>query len=144
MKLCGDDITCEGVKHLSCFPKQLINNLKVLDLGTPHYVALYNYDQRTLEDLSFIKGETLQIINSSSTDWWFARSLKSGREGYIPSNYVGPLRHVQQWYCNLNRADTEKKLLQTGNPTGTFLIRNSESCPGDYALSIRDGDTVRG
>ena len=142
MKLCGDDITCEGVKHLSCFPKQLINNLKILALlGTPHYVALYNYNQKASDDLSFIKGETLQIIDSSSGHWWLARSLKSGREGYIPSNYVGPLRHIP-WYCNLNQADAEKQLLQTGNPTGTFLIRDSESKPGDYALSIRDGDRV--
>ena len=142
MKLCGDDITSEGVKHLSCFPKQLINNLKILTLlGTPHYVALYNCDSKTSYDLSFIKGETLQIIDSSSGHWWLARSLKSGREGYIPSNYVAPLRHIQ-WYCKLNQADAEKKLLQTGNPTGTFLIRDSESKPGDYALSIRDGDRV--
>ena len=143
MRLCGDEITSEGVKHLSCFPNQLINNLKILDLlGTPHYVAQYNYDQKADDDLSFIKGETLQIIDSSSRHWWFARSLKSGREGYIPSRYVAPLRHIQ-WYCKLNRLDAEKKLLQTGNPTGTFLIRDSESYPGDYSLSVRDGDTVR-
>ena len=40
-------------------------------------------------------GETLQIINNSDGDWWFARSLKSGKEGYIPSNYVAPLKSVQ-------------------------------------------------
>ena len=104
-------------------------------------MALYNYDQKASYDLSFIKGETLQIIDSSSGHWWLARSLKSGREGSIPSNYVAPLRHIQ-WYCKINRADAEKKLLQTGNPTGTFLIRDSESHPGDYVLSIRDGDRV--
>ena len=40
-------------------------------------------------------GETLQIINNSDGDWWLARSLKTGREGYIPSNYVAPVKSVQ-------------------------------------------------
>ena len=40
-------------------------------------------------------GENLQIINNSDGDWWFARSMKSGREGYIPSNYVAPVESVQ-------------------------------------------------
>ena len=40
-------------------------------------------------------GETLQIVNNSDGDWWFARSLKNGKEGYIPSNYVAPVKSVE-------------------------------------------------
>ena len=40
-------------------------------------------------------GETLQIMNNSDGDWWLARSLKTGREGYIPSNYVAAVESVQ-------------------------------------------------
>ena len=32
-------------------------------------------------------GELFQII-SSDGDWWKARSIYTGREGYIPSNFV--------------------------------------------------------
>ena len=59
------------------------------------YVALYDYDARTNEDLSFKKSERLQIIDSSDGDWWLAKSLTTQREGYIPSNYVAPEQSVQ-------------------------------------------------
>ena len=45
--------------------------------------------------LLLIIGEHLQIMNNSDGDWWLARSLRSGREGYIPSNYVAAVESVQ-------------------------------------------------
>ena len=50
------------------------------------------------------------------------------------------------WYFgNIKRAEAEKLLLQTGNPTGTFLIGELDSQPGDYYryfLAVRDIDRV--
>ena len=40
-------------------------------------------------------GETLHIINNAEGDWWLAHSLKTGKEGYIPSNYVTPADYLQ-------------------------------------------------
>ena len=55
------------------------------------YIALYDYDARTQEDLSFKKGEILEVHNEDlGNDWWRARSRETGREGFIPSNYVAP------------------------------------------------------
>lgn len=54
------------------------------------FLALYDYEARINEDLSFKKGERLQIINTADGDWWYAKSLVTGREGYIPSTYVAP------------------------------------------------------
>nr|4OMQ_A Chain A, Proto-oncogene tyrosine-protein kinase Src [Gallus gallus] len=54
------------------------------------FVALYDYEARTETDLSFKKGERLQIVNNTEGDWWLAHSLTTGRTGYIPSNYVAP------------------------------------------------------
>lgn len=66
--------------------------------SNPHqvtvFVALYDYAARTTEDLNFSKGERLQVIDNSDGDWWFARSLKTGREGYIPCNYVAAERSL--------------------------------------------------
>ena len=65
-----------------------MNGRPSLDLGTSRplpdpteatpsnvkvFVALYDYDARTDEDLSFKKGEHLEIINDTQGDWWFAR-----------------------------------------------------------------------
>lgn len=61
----------------------------------PIFIALFDYDQRTSEDLSFSKGEHLEIINNQDGDWWQARSLSTMREGYIPSNYVAEHKTIQ-------------------------------------------------
>lgn len=47
------------------------------------------------------------------------------------------------FFGKIKRADAEKKLLSPGSPSGTYLIRDSETMPGNYSLSIRDGDSVR-
>lgn len=61
----------------------------------PIFIALFDYDQRTNEDLSFNKGERLEILNNADGDWWQARSLDTFREGYIPSNYVAESKTIQ-------------------------------------------------
>ena len=65
------------------------------NLQTKIFVALYDYDARTDEDLSFKKGEHLEIINDTQGDWWFARSKATKLEGYIPSNYVAKLKSIE-------------------------------------------------
>ena len=62
---------------------------------TKLFVALYDYDARTDEDLSFKKGEHLEILNDTQGDWWFARSKATKLEGYIPSNYVAKLKSIE-------------------------------------------------
>ena len=52
------------------------------------FVALFDYQARTEDDLTFSKGEALEILNNQDGDWWLARALSSGKEGYVPSNYV--------------------------------------------------------
>lgn len=55
------------------------------------YLARYSYAARTSEDLSFKKGERLLIIGDTEGDWWMGKSLTTGKEGYIPRNYVAPV-----------------------------------------------------
>lgn len=65
------------------------------DVPNRIFVALYDYDARTDEDLSFRKGEHLEILNDTQGDWWLARSKKTKQEGYIPSNYVARLQSIE-------------------------------------------------
>lgn len=51
------------------------------------YVAIFDYDARTKEDLTMRKGDFLEITNRKSTAWWKAKN-ENGQEGWIPSNYV--------------------------------------------------------
>ena len=59
------------------------------------FVALYDYDARTAEDLSFRKGEHLEIQTDTEGDWWYAKSRTTKLEGYIPSNYVAKLKSLE-------------------------------------------------
>ncbi|XP_061615854.1 tyrosine-protein kinase Fgr isoform X4 [Phyllopteryx taeniolatus] len=115
--------------------------------GVTLFIALYGYDARTEDDLTFQKGEKFQIINNTEGDWWEARSLDTGNAGYIPSNYVAPVDSIQaeEWYFGkMGRKDAERQLLGHGNQRGTFLIRESETTKGAYSLSIRDWDDNKG
>lgn len=67
-----------------------------------YFVALFDYQARTAEDLSFRAGDKLQVLDASHQGWWLARHLEkrgvgSGQrlEGYIPSNYVAEDRSLQ-------------------------------------------------
>ncbi|XP_055348307.1 tyrosine-protein kinase Src42A-like [Paramacrobiotus metropolitanus] len=114
--------------------------------GANIFVALYDYDARTDEDLSFRKGDHLEILNDTQGDWWFARSRTSRQEGYIPSNYVAKLKSIEAepWYFGkIKRLEAEKKLLLAENEHGAFLVRDSESRKNDFSLSVRDQDTVK-
>nr|XP_002126540.1 tyrosine-protein kinase Fgr-like [Ciona intestinalis] len=114
--------------------------------GSLKYVAMYDYDARTHEDLSFRKGETLFILNNEG-DWWQARSAASGQEGYVPSNYVAPAGGLdcEEWFFGkISRKECERKLIQHRTPRGTFMIRESETAPGTYSLSITDQDQGKG
>uniref|UniRef100_W5MYR5 Tyrosine-protein kinase n=1 Tax=Lepisosteus oculatus TaxID=7918 RepID=W5MYR5_LEPOC len=115
--------------------------------GVTFFVALYDYEARTSDDLSFKKGDRFQIINNTEGDWWEARSINTGKKGYIPSNYVAPADSIQaeEWYFGkMGRKDAERLLLNPGNQRGTFLVRESETTKGAYSLSIRDWDEMKG
>uniref|UniRef100_A0A8C5H6P9 Tyrosine-protein kinase Yes n=1 Tax=Gouania willdenowi TaxID=441366 RepID=A0A8C5H6P9_GOUWI len=97
----------------------------VITGGVTFFVALYDYEARTSDDLSFKKGDRFQIINNSEGDWWEARSINTGQQGYIPSNYVAPADSIQaeEWYFGkMGRKDAERLLLLPGNQRGTFLL----------------------
>ncbi|XP_068616835.1 osteoclast-stimulating factor 1 [Brachionichthys hirsutus] len=48
--------------------------------------ALYNFEPRTPDELSFEEGDCLYITDTSDKHWW--KGTCKGRTGLIPSNYV--------------------------------------------------------
>lgn len=110
------------------------------------FIALYDYDARTAEDLRFQKGDHLEIIDDTQGDWWLAISKSTGEKGYIPSNYVARFRSIEAepWYFGkLKRVEADKKLLMAENGHGAFIIRDSESRENDFSLSVRDENCVK-
>lgn len=116
------------------------------DVGLGLFQALYDYDARTEDDLSFKKGQKLKILNNSDGDWWQAELWGSPtkKKGYIPSNYVAECQSIEaeEWFHGqIPRSKAERIIM--ASPAGAFLIRESESKPGDFSLSVKDGDTVK-
>uniref|UniRef100_A0A8C5T402 Tyrosine-protein kinase n=1 Tax=Malurus cyaneus samueli TaxID=2593467 RepID=A0A8C5T402_9PASS len=112
--------------------------------GVTLFIALYDYEARTEDDLTFQKGEKFHIINNTEGDWWEARSLSSGATGYIPSNYVAPVDSIQGHLPHSGERDNER--YGTGRDTGWCPASLPDPHPhaGAYSLSIRDWDEAKG
>uniref|UniRef100_A0A8C3KBM7 Tyrosine-protein kinase n=1 Tax=Calidris pygmaea TaxID=425635 RepID=A0A8C3KBM7_9CHAR len=118
------------------------------------FVALFDYEARTEEDLSFRAGDKLQVLDASQEGWWYARLLLPTEsvyshhklQGFVPANYIAADQSIEAepWYFGpLKRADAERQLSYPGNGAGAFLIRESESLKGEYSLSVFDGVSVK-
>jgi len=61
------------------------NSRPVLDI----VIALYSFTSQNEEELSFQKGERLEILDrpANDPDWWLARG-QFGKTGLVPKNYV--------------------------------------------------------
>ncbi|KAM3930180.1 tyrosine-protein kinase Blk [Leptodactylus fuscus] len=109
--------------------------------------ALFDYTPLNNGDLELQKGEKLELLSDSSGDWWLAKSERTGKEGYVPSNFVTLVNSLELekfFFNNITRKDAERQLLAPDNIPGTFLIRESETSLGTYSLSVRDKDVSRG
>uniref|UniRef100_A0A8C3CHZ2 Tyrosine-protein kinase n=1 Tax=Cairina moschata TaxID=8855 RepID=A0A8C3CHZ2_CAIMO len=136
------DPTADNKHHNACSAVPLLAD----GPGDSVVLALYDYEALHAGDLSFKKGERLKVLEEKG-EWWQARSLVTGHEGFIPSNYVARADSLEteEWFFKgISRKDAERLLLGPGNVVGSFMIRDSETTKGCYSLSVRDGDTLQG
>lgn len=101
--------------------------------------ALHNFNATSADELSFIKNEVLKIINMEDNSW-FKAELR-GRYGFVPSNYIQ--MEPNPWYHGRLLRDEARCLLEATNTPGAFLLRDSESSPGDFSLSVYHNDGVQ-
>ncbi|KAI4456766.1 sh2-sh3 adaptor protein-related [Holotrichia oblita] len=102
-------------------------------------VAKHEFTATADDELSFKRFQVLKVLNMEDDMNWYRAEL-DGREGLIPSNYI-ELKNHNWYYGKITRADAEK-LLSTKHD-GAFLIRISESSPGDFSLSVKCSDGVQ-
>ncbi|NXK64700.1 GRAP protein, partial [Sylvietta virens] len=95
-------------------------------------VALYSFQATEKDELPFQKGDTLKAAAAA-----LARPrVPGGARGAQPG---APRR----WYSGrISRHLAEERLLQR-NHRGAFLIRDSESAPGEFSLSVNYGKHVQ-
>uniref|UniRef100_A0A914DN58 Uncharacterized protein n=1 Tax=Acrobeloides nanus TaxID=290746 RepID=A0A914DN58_9BILA len=151
-----------GLADMGKPPSAFSNNHSALEV----VIALYSFEAQNAEELSFSKGERLEVIEHPIHDpeWWKAKNAK-GQVGLIPTNYIevvndkppaviesnglpklktqvstsstGSPYDGQPWYYGrLTREQSDHELNARG-VEGDFLVRDSESNPGDYSISLK-------
>ncbi|XP_033116493.1 tyrosine-protein kinase Fyn-like isoform X2 [Anneissia japonica] len=53
--------------------------------------ASYDFDAREEDELSINKGDLLEVLDKSNGPWWLVRSIRTQKEGLVPSNYIAAL-----------------------------------------------------
>ncbi|XP_029384461.1 cytoplasmic protein NCK1 isoform X2 [Echeneis naucrates] len=129
--------------------------------------ALYPFSSGNDEELNFEKGEVMEVVEKPENDpeWWKCRKA-DGQLGLVPKNYVTVLDSMshkppaglagpptpdcdyispsgsgrfagKEWYYGkVTRHQAEVALNQRGTE-GDFLIRDSESSPNDFSISLK-------
>ncbi|XP_004086453.1 protein-tyrosine kinase 6 [Oryzias latipes] len=113
------------------------------------YTALWSFESRHEQELSFEEGDLFHVLNRSG-DWWTAQRIdRTGRvldTGIVPFNYLTQTEslHVQPWYYGkMSRYEAQSHLSGPENEEGAFLIRQSEKDHIGYVLSVKSSSSVK-
>ncbi|KAL3056082.1 hypothetical protein OYC64_018728 [Pagothenia borchgrevinki] len=126
--------------------------------------TLYPFSSVTEEELNFEKGEVMEVVEKPENDpeWWRCQN-SHGVVGLVPKNYVvvlderpelppplssSPMKRSvaparsgrfagRDWYYgDITRHQAESILNERGEE-GDFLVRDSESSPNDFSVSLK-------
>ncbi|XP_077100249.1 SH2/SH3 adapter protein Nck1 isoform X1 [Siphateles boraxobius] len=127
--------------------------------------ALYPFSSGNDEELNFEKGEVMDVVEKPENDpeWWKCRK-SDGQMGLVPKNYVNVLQEShnsasmagpptpdcdyiepsssgrfagKQWYYGKVTRHQAEVALNLRGTEGDFLIRDSESSPNDFSISLK-------
>ena len=102
------------------------------------YVVVHDYITDQPGQLSIKRGEQLKISRMSEDGDWCEGINIHEQIGWVPASYIAKVNSLEKhsWFHgNITRAEAELSLSSGIN--GSFLIRESESKPGQYSISLR-------
>nr|XP_061792210.1 GRB2-related adapter protein-like isoform X5 [Nerophis lumbriciformis] len=101
-------------------------------------VALFSFTASEADELSFQKGDIVKVTEMEEDSCWFTAEIE-GKKGFVPENYISLLPHP--WFAGrVSRLEAERRL--HWRDSGVFVVRESESAPGEFSLSVSYGDRV--
>lgn len=114
------------------------------------FVALYKFEPVGENQLKIQKGCQVKVLRyNNSSEWCEVQMLKLsnnedqyeslvGCRGWVPSSYLtlATSLHTHLWYHGSMSRTSAEYLLASGI-SGSFLLRDSESKPGEYSVSVR-------
>uniref|UniRef100_A0A8C6UB64 NCK adaptor protein 2a n=1 Tax=Neogobius melanostomus TaxID=47308 RepID=A0A8C6UB64_9GOBI len=111
--------------------------------------TLYPFSSVTEEELNFEKGEVMEVVEKPENDpewwrcknsraWWAQRTLLHLGLAQSPDSTctLGKFAGRDWYYGNVTRHQSECILNERGEE-GDFLIRDSESSPNDFSISMK-------
>ncbi|XP_044047511.1 GRB2-related adapter protein-like isoform X1 [Siniperca chuatsi] len=101
-------------------------------------VALFSFTASEADEISFQRGDVIKVIEMEDDSCWYTAEIQ-GKRGFVPENYISLLPYP--WFAGrVSRLDAEKHL--RWQDTGVFLVRESESAPGEFSVSVSYGNRV--
>lgn len=103
------------------------------------YIALYDYLVNLNKHLNMHKGDQLYVLSYNKTkEWSEVRNAQTGQVGWVPTSYIKPFNSLENylWYHGRIERVKAEYLLSSGI-NGSFLVRESETCPNQLSISLR-------
>ncbi|NXB79467.1 ITSN2 protein, partial [Donacobius atricapilla] len=100
-------------------------------------IAMYDYTANNEDELSFSKGQLINVLNKDDADWW--QGEINGVTGLFPSNYVKMTTDSdpsQQWCADLQSLDTMQPMERKRQGYIHELIQTEERYMDDLQLVI--------
>lgn len=103
-------------------------------------VAKYDYRAENALELTMRKGERLLLVDDTK-DWWKVRSPDTGREGFVPSNFVKIVKPKASLFSTILKKSGGKKKSDGGKQITTCPSPSLNN--GDASLRTRtNGNNV--
>uniref|UniRef100_A0A0M3IF19 Non-specific protein-tyrosine kinase n=1 Tax=Ascaris lumbricoides TaxID=6252 RepID=A0A0M3IF19_ASCLU len=103
-------------------------------------VAIADFTADSAEGIDLRQGDKLTVLTFADSGGW-VKAETDRKLGFIPVDHI---RIKPNWWYfgNLKRIDAEWILNECAKNEGAFLVRCSESHPGEFSLSMRHNNTV--
>ncbi|XP_077019554.1 GRB2-related adapter protein isoform X3 [Tamandua tetradactyla] len=121
----GSPLLCKGT--LSPFPQWPIRSHSPRPPSTADTRPFCSWDAARF------RSGLAWILNMEDDQNWYKAELR-GAEGFIPKNYIHIKPHP--WYLGRISRQLAEEILMKRNHLGAFLIRESESSPGEFSVSV--------
>uniref|UniRef100_A0A8C2CB40 RAS p21 protein activator (GTPase activating protein) 1b n=1 Tax=Cyprinus carpio TaxID=7962 RepID=A0A8C2CB40_CYPCA len=101
------------------------------------------------DEISFFKGDTFIVHNELEDGWLWVTNVRTDEQGLIVQDLVKEVGREEDphegkaWFHGKINKQEAYNLLMTVGQVGSFLVRPSDSTPGDYSLYFRTTETIR-